>query len=186
LILIAGPGGLKLGFSKLQKIISLIWLASANQFRALQIENTILSVESLLRLYPNIEQQSEGELDRERRMEQSRQDLLRYQAVLGCITNKANVFVISTSGVYKQVILREKAQNKISIDQMIDRSLDQVLELETAFYLLKQIREAYAAAEQRLIEYEISGKHYRSQIIPIQGAEEIVLIQTSGQNLTLF
>lgn len=176
LILEINQERLESAYKKIFRIARLIVLLGAN-FKFIDINGHNISLDSLIKLQPAISNVKEGVFDRLRNMEQAVQLAQRYRALLGYATSKATVFVVSTSGIYKDVHLRQGVVSKIPPEQMINRPLDEVLpSMETALYLIRQIQESYRLNECRQIQYGLWNYQYEAQIIPIQGAEEVVLV----------
>lgn len=176
LVLEINSGRLEQAYKKLLRIVRLILLTGAN-FQRISLGGDCVKVNALLKFHPCINKNLKGVIDKRRDMELAAQYAQRYRALLGYATSKATVFVISTTGVYKDVHIQQGVESKISVEEMLNRPLDEVLpSLETALFIVRQIKEAYAETEPREIEYSLWDRRYLAAIFPIEGAEEVVLV----------
>jgi hypothetical protein len=178
LVLEINPRCVEKSFTKVLRIVRLIFLTGAN-FKRINFNNDCVEIDALLKLYPCITKNLKGVFDKKRNMEILTQQAHRYRALLGFATSQATIFVISTAGVYKDVHIRNGTESKIPIEDMLNRSLCKVLpSLETALFIVQQIKEAYAENLPRTIEYGLWDRRYSASIFPIAGNEEVVLACT--------
>jgi hypothetical protein len=166
---------LEKAFRKLLRIVRLIHLTGA-VFKRVSVNDRCIEITSLTQLHPGITENLTGVFDKRRNMELATQYAQRYRALLGFATSKATIFVLSVDGVYKDVHIQQGVESKISVEEMLNRPLDEVLpSLETALFIIQQVQEAYTENEPRTITYELWDRRYEAQIFPIAGAEEVVL-----------
>jgi hypothetical protein len=174
--MIVQPCHLEVFCKKFLRIAQWILLVGSDRFHSIQLNEINFKLEGLLSLQPGL-CRLEGINDRRAQVEQINQNAQRYRALLGFATCKSTVMIISTTGIYKDIHLQQGIASQIPIEEMLNKSLDEVLpDLQTAFYVLQQIKEAYAAQEGRTIQYGLWDRTYSSQIVPIAGAQEVVLV----------
>ncbi|HEY9645588.1 MAG TPA: hypothetical protein V6C88_04415 [Chroococcidiopsis sp.] len=161
-------------YKKLMKIIRLIAL-SGDPFGAIAVNDEVLQVADLKRLCPAIAKPT-GSYDRRSMNEQQQQVNRRYRALLGFEATKGTIFIISTAGVYLEVLIHEGTTSRIPPEDMIGKPLDAILPLETALHITQQIKAAYAEGKRRKIQYGIWERRYESEVIPVPGADQCFLV----------
>jgi hypothetical protein len=181
---VSQPGTLKLivqtvdepkVWKKMNRLVRLI-LTTEAQFEFIEFNQNRVCVSQLLKLFPGLAQNPEGVLDRKRKMEQLAQNAERYRALLGFATHRATVFIVATNGVYKDIHLQRGVAPKIPPEQMLNRSLLEVLpDAQVAAYILENIQQAYAENKARTIEYGLWDRQYRSEIYP-SGLNEVAIV----------
>lgn len=170
-----------LPYSKLFGIARLVLITGA-AFDRISLNGRSIEIQLLVDLCPAIAGRT-GDYDRLSNVEQREQIGRRLQAILSYEKRNATLFVVSTDGVYLDVYIRDGMESRIPAEQMVGRSLSEVLAphpkgLEAAFFLTTQIRAAYEEGKQRTVEYGIWERRYSADIVPVLGSNEVFLVCT--------
>lgn len=142
---------------KLPQLAQQLQELAGDRFRLIQVNEDILPVEILLKMAA-----PEGSALVEQAMRRYR-------------TEQVSVSIVSTTGVFKHIDLSPSTLKCVQLEQIVGKSVDEVLPLETAFWLLQNLQEAYAAGEARVIQFRLGGNSCRTEIRPIDGAGEVIL-----------